>query len=203
MGILTSNDPTVVPILINGTSHAADMAKARADVSMMPERGSKEPREYVREMSEFAIELEKSVVTMPRDMNIKIVRHFFELIQYEFWQFIISPSVSLFNRAGARGLLIDLNFVVEAASRISVKGTQEVLLELQQLLTLIVSEHVKEFVDSEEFRQRHYPKLTNYKLMLSVVLKFKESGNFVNRLIFQDDHFKAIEALTTFLRSRQ
>jgi len=178
------------------------LGKARQEISTMPEKIPKEAREYIRELSTFAGDLEKDVLRMPREMYLKIVRHFFELVSYEYWQFLLANNVSTFNRTAARGLLVDVTYLIDASAIIPVKGASDVLLEFQQVLTLITSEHINSFIQNDEFRLKHYDKITNWKLLITVLNKYSESANIVTR-IFQDDQKKAIENLKAFLRSKQ
>jgi len=181
------------------------MEKGRVNIAWTPEKADKIPKQHITELADFVINtLPQQISGLTEDLCLKLYWRFYEVLMQQFMGLLTKEGVQ-FNRNCARGLLIDLQVLEEAAKRCPIPEVIVGFEEPRQILTLLTSDSPKEFLD-EKIRQTKYNRLTNFKVVLNVLNQFNESSTIASRFnigFLQDDHTKQVEALRTFLRTHQ
>eukprot|EP01125_Pyxidicula_operculata_P012197 TRINITY_DN399_c0_g3_i4.p1 TRINITY_DN399_c0_g3~~TRINITY_DN399_c0_g3_i4.p1 ORF type:complete len:351 (-),score=73.80 TRINITY_DN399_c0_g3_i4:42-1094(-) len=178
--------------------------KAKETIAWNPEKPPKDPKSFVLEIVEFASEtLPKQMTIIPRDIVLKLYRHFYTLIARKYIRFLLDDSVIQFNRHCAKGLLTDLTLIEEAATKAPVKGIVENFEETHQLFVLLSCDNLREFMDPK-IQSSKYSKLSDFKKILAIFEKYMENSGLASRFnigFLQDDRTKQIEAVRAYLRA--
>jgi len=199
---ILSLEAKIIEILETVVSQAVN--KGRDNMVWTPEKPDKGPKQHVTELAEFATNsLPQQITGLSESLCLKIYWKFYEVLLEQFMGLLTKQHEVHFNRNCARGLLIDLQALEEAAKRCPLPGVVEGFEECRQLLTLLTSDAPKEFLD-EKIRQTKYNRLTNFKMMLNIFNQFNETSTIASRFnigFFQDDNAKQVESIRAFLRA--
>jgi len=113
-----------------------NMRKARDNIVWTPEKADKSPKQHIIVLVEYVSNtLPQEISGLSEDFCLKIYGKYYEVLLQQFMELFMSAVQ--FNRNCARGFLIDLLALEEAAKRCPLPGVIDSFEEVKQLFTLL------------------------------------------------------------------
>lgn len=119
----------------------------------------------------------------------------FAMVSYNFMEILAGNIVPKFNPTAIKNLEIDYQFLEDYAEKTKIPDAKTLMLEMRQLLNLLLSENMEEFLLMDVRRQK-YNKLFDLEGLLKIMEKYKDEARFLRK----GKREKSIEAVIMQLK---